>query len=133
MLLSLCFINNDLEGKSFYKIVPINIQKSIECTTDIFEVKDLLTIPTNSYISLNAIAEYQYGVPKYISILVNGRSRSFNINNYPETSEDAIKYALSTSLNIFEKEESTISVYLKYNINSLNIIYLTGFYIQKLE
>lgn len=124
---------NDLEEKSFYKITPIDVQKSINCTTDIFEVKDLLTIPANSYISLHAIAEYQYGVPKYISILLNGTSRSFNINNYFETSEDAIKYPLSTSLNTFEKEESTISVYLIYNINSLNIIYLTGFYIQKLE
>ena len=82
---------------------------------------------------MEAIAEYQYSVPKYISITLNGRGRSFNINNYLETSEDAIKYPLSTSLNIFEKEESTISVYLIYNKNSLNIIYLTGFYIQKLE
>lgn len=82
---------------------------------------------------MEAIAEYQFGVPKYISIAINGRSKSYNINNFSEISETNLKYSLSTSLTIFEKEESTIDLNLIYNNNSINIIYLTGFYIQKLE
>lgn len=82
---------------------------------------------------MEAVAEYQFGVPKYISIEINGRGKSYNINNFPEISETDLRYSLSTSLTIFEKEESTIGLNLIYNNNSINIIYLTGFYIQKLE
>lgn len=82
---------------------------------------------------MEAIAEYQFGVPKYISIEINGISKSYNINNFLEISETDLKYSLSTSLTIFEKEESTIGLNLIYNNNSINNIYLTGFYIQKLE